>query len=345
MLYPFAWVNDPRSATAAAAGGCMLVDPRRLEEAGGIEVIAGDLIDDCALAALMKRHGPIWLGLTDRARSLRPYRSFAAIGRMVSRSAFAQLGFSTWMLAATVAGMALLYVAPAGHRPLRDWRGADRGAAAWVAMAASYQPMLHFYRLGFWRGALLPLIGACYVAFTLTSAIDHLARTRRHVEGRGPGHWDADMSQIAWDSGKGHGDENFPVASVLIAPRHRSTVLAFYRVARMADDVADHPGAARSDKLARLAAIEASLIGADDSVVQAVTLRRVLQERGLTSRHMLDLLEAFRRDVTKNRYADWDDLMDYCRYSAAPVGRFVLDVHGEPTSLWAASDALCAALQ
>jgi squalene synthase HpnC len=153
------------------------------------------------------------------------------------------------------------------------------------------------------------------------------------------------MSHIAWDSGKGQGDENFPVASVLVAPRHRSTVLAFYRVARMADDVADHPDAPPTDKLVRLAAIEASLIGADDSVAQAVALRRVLQQRGLTSRHMLDLLEAFRRDVTKNRYADWDDLMDYCRYSAAPVGRFVLDVHGEPTSLWAASDALCAALQ
>jgi squalene synthase HpnC len=153
------------------------------------------------------------------------------------------------------------------------------------------------------------------------------------------------MSHIAWDSGQGQGDENFPVASVLVAPRHRSTVLAFYRVARMADDVADHPDAPPTDKLVRLAAIEASLIGADDSVAQAVALRRVLQQRGLTSRHMLDLLEAFRRDVTKNRYADWDDLMDYCRYSAAPVGRFVLDVHGEPTSLWAASDALCAALQ
>ena len=153
------------------------------------------------------------------------------------------------------------------------------------------------------------------------------------------------MSHIAWDSGKGQGDENFPVASVLVAPRHRSTVLAFYRVARMADDVADHPDAPPTDKLVRLAAIEASLIGADDSVAQAVALRHVLQQRGLTSRHMLDLLEAFRRDVTKNRYADWDDLMDYCRYSAAPVGRFVLDVHGEPTSLWAASDALCAALQ
>ena len=173
MLYPFAWVNDPRSGTAAAAGGCMLVDRAGLEAAGGIQAIAGDLIDDCALAALLKRHGPIWLGLTDRARSQRPYSSFAAIGRMVSRSAFAQLGFSAWLLAATVAGMALLYIAPPVIALFGTGVARIAGAAAWVAMAASYQPMLHFYRLGFWRGALLPVIAACYVAFTLTSAIDH----------------------------------------------------------------------------------------------------------------------------------------------------------------------------
>lgn len=146
-------------------------------------------------------------------------------------------------------------------------------------------------------------------------------------------------------SGKGHRDENFPVASLLIAPRHRAVVLAFYRVARMADDIADHPTAAPSDKLARLAAIESSLTGVDDTIADAVVLRAALVERGLTSRHMLDLLKAFRRDVIKSRYADWAELMDYCRYSAAPVGRFVLDVHGESDSLWPASDALCAALQ
>ena len=147
------------------------------------------------------------------------------------------------------------------------------------------------------------------------------------------------------EGSKTHRDENFPVGSFLIAARHRPVVLAFYRVARMADDVADHATAPPEEKLARLAAIERSLVGADDGVVEAARLRRVLDERGLTNRHVLDLLEAFRRDVTKTRYADWADLMDYCRYSAAPVGRFMLDVHGEAAATWPASDALCAALQ
>ncbi len=146
-------------------------------------------------------------------------------------------------------------------------------------------------------------------------------------------------------SGKGHKDENFPVASALIAARHRPLVLAFYRVARISDDVADHPSLSSGEKLERLTAIEASLTGHAASIPAAVALRGVLSERGITSRHMLDLLEAFRRDAVKTRYADWDELMDYCRYSAAPVGRFMLDVHGEDHATWPASDALCAALQ
>jgi len=146
-------------------------------------------------------------------------------------------------------------------------------------------------------------------------------------------------------SGKGHTDENFPVASRLIAPRHRAPILAFYRVARLADDVADNAKAKPKDKFARLAEIEASLIGRSTTSPEAVALRAVLKERGLGAEHMLDLLEAFRRDVTKRRYQTWDQLMDYCRYSAAPVGRFVLDVHGEASSTWPASDALCTALQ
>jgi squalene synthase HpnC len=150
---------------------------------------------------------------------------------------------------------------------------------------------------------------------------------------------------IAEGSGKGHKDENFPVASALIAPRNRPVVMAFYRVARMADDVADKPGLAAADKLAQLALIEASLTGRDEAVAEAVALRRALAERNLSRVHILHLLEAFRRDAVKTRYADWEELMDYCRYSAAPVGRFMLDVHGEATSTWPASDALCAALQ
>jgi squalene synthase HpnC len=146
-------------------------------------------------------------------------------------------------------------------------------------------------------------------------------------------------------SGKGKDDENFPVASVLIAPERRRVVLAFYRVARMADDIADHATAPGEEKLARLAEIERTLLGTTADVPAAAELRDALGERGVPVQHMLELLEAFRRDVTKARYANWAELMDYCRYSAAPVGRFMLDVHGEDRTLWPASDALCAALQ
>ena len=146
-------------------------------------------------------------------------------------------------------------------------------------------------------------------------------------------------------SGKDHTNENFPVGSFLIAPRLRPVVMAFYRVAREADDIADHATAAPADKLAALKRIEDSLTGKGADDANAVALRRVLAEHGLSDQHALDLLEAFRRDVTKSRYADWAELMDYCRYSAAPVGRFMLDVHGEDRAAWPASDALCAALQ
>jgi squalene synthase HpnC len=154
------------------------------------------------------------------------------------------------------------------------------------------------------------------------------------------------MSDIAeLQSGKGAGDENFPVASFLIAPRHRPAVMAFYRFVRAADDIADSATASADDKLALLEKMRASLVGESDAVPEGVALRIVLAQRGLSPVHALDLLEAFRRDCTKLRYADWDDLLEYCRYSAMPVGRFVLDVHGEPQSLWPMNDALCAALQ
>jgi len=146
-------------------------------------------------------------------------------------------------------------------------------------------------------------------------------------------------------SGKGHRDENFPVASFLIARRRRPAVMAFYRVARMADDVADNATAAPSDKDARLAEIEASLTGAADTIVPAAALREIMRTQAISPQHILDLLEAFRRDVRKIRYENWAELMDYCRYSAAPVGRFVLEIHGESPATWPASDALCAALQ
>jgi len=148
----------------------------------------------------------------------------------------------------------------------------------------------------------------------------------------------------AFASGKSHRDENFPVASWLVRRELRAPILAFYRFARVADDVADHPDLAPERKLEQLARMEAALRG-DGGNVEGTALRAVLRAQSLTDQHALDLLEAFRRDVTKKRYADWAELMDYCRYSAAPVGRFVLDVHGEARTLWPANDALCTALQ
>jgi len=144
---------------------------------------------------------------------------------------------------------------------------------------------------------------------------------------------------------KTHKGENFPVASRLIAREHRAPILAFYRFARGADDVADSPHLASDEKLAGLDAFEATLLGRSDAVDAAKPLRDMLAAHNLSARHALDLLRAFRMDVVKTRYRSWTDLMDYCAYSAAPVGRFVLAVHGESEATWLASDALCSALQ
>jgi squalene synthase HpnC len=146
-------------------------------------------------------------------------------------------------------------------------------------------------------------------------------------------------------SGKGHRDENFPVASGLIDRRHRAVILAFYRFVRAADDVADNAALPEAEKLALLDQLEQGLLGAHDIEPDATALRQALAERALSPRHAQDLVTAFRLDVTKRRYRDWEDLIGYCSYSAMPVGRFVLDVHGESRDTWPANDALCAALQ
>jgi squalene synthase HpnC len=146
-------------------------------------------------------------------------------------------------------------------------------------------------------------------------------------------------------SGKTHRDENFPVASWIIHPRHRALILAFYNFVRTADDIADHATLGERDKLAFLDLLEAELLGRGDSQPEAVNLRLALGQRAMPPRHALDVLIAFRMDVTKLRYENWDEVIHYCRYSAMPVGRFMLDVHGESPSTWAASDALCAGLQ
>jgi hydroxysqualene synthase len=144
---------------------------------------------------------------------------------------------------------------------------------------------------------------------------------------------------------KTHRDENFPVASRLLAARHRPAVLAFYYFVRGADDIADSPALRPQEKLDGLDRFEAALLGSRDDVPAARPLRAALAERHLSPRHAQDLLNAFRMDATKQRYANFDELLHYCSLSAAPVGRFVLDVHGESESTWAANDALCSALQ
>jgi hopene-associated glycosyltransferase HpnB len=173
MLFPFGAVNNPHSTVAAAAGGCMLVRREALEKTGGLAVIRHNIIDDCALGRTMKTQGPIWLGLTDRAVSLRSYDHLSDIAHMVTRTAYAQLGYSPLVLAATMLGLALVYLAPVmvalfawGVSQLAGW-------LAWIIMAAMYQPMLRFYRLSPLWGLALPLIGVFYAAFTLQSAIQH----------------------------------------------------------------------------------------------------------------------------------------------------------------------------
>jgi len=147
-------------------------------------------------------------------------------------------------------------------------------------------------------------------------------------------------------SGKDRGEENFPVGSALISARLRPHVHAFYAFARNADDIADSPVLAPDDKVRRLDVMEAVLLGTQDGGSPSATgLRASLAQCGVTPRHATDLLIAFRRDATKLRYASWDDLFDYCRVSAMPVGRHVLDLHGEVRDTWPPSDALCSVLQ
>jgi hopene-associated glycosyltransferase HpnB len=181
MLYPFAWVNDPRRSAAAAAGGCMLARRSALGLAGGLDALRSALIDDCALGALMKRRGAIWLGLTEDAHSLRAYPTFADFGRMVARSAFAELRYSPFRLVGAVAGMALVYVAPplfalAAHGVAR-WAG----ALAWATMALSMAPTLRLYARPLTGGFALPAIAVAYLVFTLQSAV-------QYWRGRG-GYW------------------------------------------------------------------------------------------------------------------------------------------------------------
>jgi farnesyl-diphosphate farnesyltransferase len=157
---------------------------------------------------------------------------------------------------------------------------------------------------------------------------------------------DGTVPNVEQWSGKDRGDENFPVGSFLIRRDLRTHVHAFYAFARNADDIADSAVLPEAEKLARLDHMEAVLLGQRDTgSPSALKLRASLAETHVTSRHATDVLIAFRRDASKQRYASWEELYDYCRYSAMPVGRHVLDLHGEDRDTWAPSDALCTSLQ
>jgi hopene-associated glycosyltransferase HpnB len=177
MLYPFAWIRDPARRTAGAAGGCVLVRREALRRIGGIAAIRGEIIDDCALGRAVKAGGPIWLGLSAETRSLRRYPALGDIWRMVARTAYAQLGYSPLMLAGTVLGLALAFLAPVAAS-LSGTGSAMLGVAAWAAMALAFLPTLRFYGRSPAWAPLLPLIAAVYMVATLDSA-------RRHWLGRG----------------------------------------------------------------------------------------------------------------------------------------------------------------
>ncbi|MFZ1992180.1 MAG: glycosyltransferase [Alphaproteobacteria bacterium] len=172
MLFPFAWSNDPRNKVAAAAGGCMLVKRAPFLAAGGLETIKSAIIDDCALARMMKKQGPIWLGLSHETLSLRPYEGLSDIGRMVWRSAYAQLGYSPMALAGTVIGMLLVYCVPAASAIFAHGPAQITGTLTWFVMALTFVPISRFYGTSTMRGVLLPVIGLIYTGFTLVSAVN-----------------------------------------------------------------------------------------------------------------------------------------------------------------------------
>jgi hopene-associated glycosyltransferase HpnB len=187
MLYPFAWAGDRRRSTAAAAGGCMLVRRDALQAAGGLASIRGALIDDCALAKVLKAHGPISIALTDRVHSARAYASVGDIRRMVSRTAYAQLRYSPLLLAGTILGLALTYLAPVALAIFATGVPQFVGIFVWILMALAFRPTLRFYRMSWLWAPALPVIAAAYMAFTIDSAYQHARGRGGMWKGRAQG--------------------------------------------------------------------------------------------------------------------------------------------------------------
>jgi len=182
QLYPPAWIRNETARTAAAAGGCILIRPEALRRIGGLAVIRSEVIDDCALARHVKRSGGrVWLGLATDTRSLRSYGSFAAIGRMISRTAFRQLRHSILLLAVTVVGLFATYLLPLVLIASGKRLPALLGAVAWLLMSASYLPMLRYYGRSISWSLTLPLVALFYMGATLHSAV-------QYARGRG-GEW------------------------------------------------------------------------------------------------------------------------------------------------------------
>lgn len=171
MLYPFQWVANPARRTAAAAGGAMLIDRAALARAGGLEKIRTALIDDVAMGALMKRQGPVWLGLTDAVHSVRQYGEVADIRAMVVRSAYAELRYSPFRLILAILGLALTFLVPPLATLAADGIARIAGLAAWAMMAFSFVPIARLYGIGAWHGVVLPAIAALYGVFTVESAV------------------------------------------------------------------------------------------------------------------------------------------------------------------------------
>ena len=285
LLYPFAWVNDPLRATAAAAGGTILIRRRALQRIGGMAAVRGALIDDVALAAAVKRGGRIWLGHSALARSVRAYPTAADIWRMVSRTAYVQLRFSPLLLVGTVLAMTLTFLLPPFAALLRPRGGALVRLAGLGCdgrrLPAHIAPLPPLRVVGAVPAGGGSVLSRCHDRFRGQPS----SRPRRRVEGSrlsGCRRMSGAATVEAW-SGKDRGDENFPVGSLLIRRDLRAHVHAFYAFARNADDIADSPNLAAGEKIARLDVMEDVLLGRrDDGSPSALRLRASLAETGVT---------------------------------------------------------------